>query len=90
VSIAIDTFPTDGGPMTGEIRNVMVSIEPVSEADPGRTYSNQTGDAQLASNVSRGGLAGTVTFSNLASDPGGEIEGPAPDPISGSVSWNCE
>lgn len=90
VTVSIDTFPPEGGPMTDEIRNVTVSIEPVSETDPGRTYSNQAGAAQLASDVSRGGLAGTVTFSNLPSDAGAELEGPAPDAISGSVSWNCE
>jgi hypothetical protein len=91
VSVSVDTFAPDGGPVTGEVRNVTISIEPVSEADPGHTYSNYTGRAQLESDVSRGGLEGTVTFSDLPSDLAGpESEAPEADPISGSVSWNCE
>jgi hypothetical protein len=90
VSVSIDTFSPEGGPGTGEVRNVSISIEPGSANDPGRMYGNFGGGGELESDVRRDGLEGTVTFSNLGVDTFEPTEGPDPDPISGSVSWNCE
>lgn len=91
VTVSIDTFPRDAGAPTNQVTNVSISMSPVSEADPGATYSNANGTAQLEAQVSGEGLAGTVTFTDLPSDLSGpEFEGPDEDPISGTVSWSCE
>ena len=91
VTVSIDTFPIDGGQVSGEVTNVSISVEPTGATERGETYSNYTGRAELQSEVQRGGLEGTVTFTGLPSDLSGpEVEGPDSEPISGSVSWSCE
>ena len=91
VTVDINTFPLDGGPATNQVTNLLVSVSPVLETDPGAMYSNMNGTAQLDAQVTGEGLAGTVTFTDLPSDQSGpEFQGPDEDPISGTVSWSCE
>ena len=90
-SVSLDTFPNEDGPVTNEIRNVAISFESGSPDQPSQSYSTYAGGGQIESEVSRDGLEGDVTFVDLPSDSSGpEFEGPDPDPISGSVSWNCD
>ena len=91
VTVSLDTFPIEDGPVTNEIRNVMISSEPRSADQPPQSYSSFAGRAQIESEVSRDGLEGTVTFADLPSDMSGpESQGPDAEAISGSVSWTCE
>ncbi len=52
------------------------------------------GSTELVSEVSGGGSSGTVTFTDLQSDltgpEGPEAEGPDVDPISGTITWDCD
>ena len=91
MTVSLDTFPIEDGPVTNEIRNVMISSEPRSADQPPQSYSSYAGRAQIESEVRRDGLEGTVTFADLASDMAGpESEGPDAEAISGSVTWTCE
>ena len=90
--VSIDTFSPRTGQTTEEVANVSISMIPVSGDDPGQTYSNMNGTAELESEVTGEGIAGSVTFTDLPSDVGGPEgpEGPATDPISGTITWSCE
>ncbi len=91
VSVSIDTFPREGGEPTNQVTNMSIMVEPIGEPDPGATYSNANGTAQLDAQITGEGVAGSVTFTDLPSDRSGpEFEGPDEDPISGTVSWSCE
>ena len=90
VSVSIDGYPEGGDPV-GEVANLAISVEPATPSAQSESWSTYAGSGQLDSQVSRDGLEGTVTFTDLASDLSGpEFEGPDPDPISGSISWSCE
>jgi hypothetical protein len=70
---------------------VSVSLEPTSETEPSQSWSTYAGDHEISADITGGGLAGTVTFTDLQSDLSGpEFEGSAPDPISGTITWNCD
>ena len=89
--VSVDTYSQRTGETTGEVANVSISMMPVSGDDPGVSYSNMNGTAELESDVTGDGIAGSVTFTDLPSDMGGpESEGADGDSISGTITWSCE
>lgn len=89
VSVSVDRFEGEAGP-AGNI-GLYISLNPENgPAEPFASYTNM-GGASIEFDGSPDGLSGTVTFENLAPEP---IERPPnevdPEPISGSVTWQCE
>jgi hypothetical protein len=85
ISVDVNTFPLQGGPPTAEVQNVMIFVED----ERGTSYGSSAPASELHSEVTDEGLGGTVTFSGLRSDAEGP-EGEAPEPISGTITWECD
>jgi hypothetical protein len=67
---------------------IFISLDHTSESDPIRAWSTSP-DTQLVVDASPDGRVGTAEFQDLAP----EVENPtdeAPEPISGTVSWECK
>ena len=89
-TVDVNSYPPDGGPPTGEVENVLITM-PGSGPEQLISYGNTSGQAQLSWEVRASGLGGSVTFNGLPSESfEGGVEGGAPEPISGTVSWDCE
>ncbi len=87
VSVTID----GGGGRPAGSTSVFILLNPEDgPAEPFASYTD-TGGATITFDGSPDGISGTVTFENLGPEP---IERPpgesVPDPISGSVSWQCQ
>jgi hypothetical protein len=91
VTVFVDNYSPTGGIPSGVVESLSISIGG-SEAEPPDSWSTYgVGAPELESEVSREGLEGRVTFTDLPADAAGpEFEGPTPEPISGTVTWNCD
>jgi hypothetical protein len=88
VSLSVDAFP-GGGPGTALIASLYMTFESGSEEQAAGGYASGPQGSELKLDTSPDGLSGTVTFDGLA--PSEEGKSPSGnEPISGSVTWNCE
>lgn len=67
---------------------IFISLDHTSESDPMRAWS-MSPDTQVVVDASPDGRVGTAEFQDLAPEVENPTD-PAPEPISGTVSWDCE
>lgn len=70
---------------------VSINMEQPSETEQFMSWSSYAGDHEITADITDDGASGTVTFTDLQSDLSGpEFEGPDVEPISGTITWNCD
>ena len=91
VSVFVDNQPPNG-PVTGEVETVSVYADRGTGTEQSQSWSTYAGPAELASEVDGGGGSGSVTFIDLPAEDLAEpeFEGPEVEPISGTITWNCD
>lgn len=94
VNVSVDAYTqAPGGTL---IPNLFITLLPVSGPEEHVGYMSGMPGSQLEIDVSPDGLSGTLSFEGLTAQPFEGVEGgvaPEPvdsDPISGSVSWQCD
>ena len=96
VAASVDRFDMHGDPNapgpTGSTQgsvNMYIALNPTSGSQQPVAYT-VTPDTQLEVEVAPGGLSGTVGFAGLTPEPMGAVDPAYAEPISGSISWECE
>lgn len=77
-----------GTPAPAGGTQISISLDPSTENDAVRAWS-MSPDTQVVVDASPDGRVGTAEFQDLAPEVENPTD-PAPEPISGTVSWECE
>jgi hypothetical protein len=102
VHASVDSYPTEVGPeggpspapepggSSGQSLSIYISLFPRAESDPPRDWTVSP-ETQLEVDAAPDGASGTVTFDGLESVAFEEAPAPrAGEPLSGTISWQCE